>query len=202
MSRRAPEILVLGMDIGSSSLRTALFDERGQRIFKTSASREYAVRYTPDSGAELSPVLRRRGAANCLHETLNVYRAARSLKKRTVNVLARPQPTDFLADQSGWTTSVTSPGRQRIVTEIGRQQTVQSSISDCSPCEVSIWSANDSPQCGQMMSASTIKFIAGATLARRVSVNSARGFFRKLCSEGSFMLHEKTGCAGKARLTS
>jgi gluconokinase len=81
MSRRAPEILVLAMDIGSSSLRTALFDERGQRIFETSASRDYAVRYTPDGGAELSPVVLRRAAANCLHETLNVYRAARSLKK-------------------------------------------------------------------------------------------------------------------------
>jgi hypothetical protein len=95
----------------------------------------------------------------------------------------RLQPTDFLADQSGWTTSVISPGRQRIITEIGRQQTVQSSTSDCSRCEVSIWSANDSPQCGQMMSVSTIRFIPGATLARKVSVDCAHGFFRKLLAK-------------------
>src|SRR4051794_11091349 len=43
-----------------------------------------------------------------------------------------------------------------MVSAIGRQQTVQSSINDCSLCEVSIWSGNASPQCGQMISVSTV----------------------------------------------
>jgi len=33
--------------------------------------------------------------------------------------------------------STTEPGRQRIVNVMGRQQTVQSSMIDCSGCEVS-----------------------------------------------------------------
>ena len=52
-----------------------------------------------------------------------------------------------------------SPGRQRIVSAIGRQHTVQSSINDCSRCEVSIWRGNVSPQCGHVISVSTVSSI-------------------------------------------
>ena len=51
--------------------------------------------------------------------------------------------------------SIISPGRQRIVSSIGRQQTEQSSVNTCSLKEVSIKSGNTSPQCGQAMSVST-----------------------------------------------
>src|SRR2546423_571437 len=51
---------------------------------------------------------------------------------------------------------VTEPGWQRTVRLIGRQQTLQSSISDCSACEVSICNGKTSPQCGQVISVSTI----------------------------------------------
>jgi CheY-like chemotaxis protein len=43
-----------------------------------------------------------------------------------------------------------------MVSAIGRQQTVQSSISDCSRCDVSTSNGNDSPQCGQVISVSTV----------------------------------------------
>ena len=54
------------------------------------------------------------------------------------------------------TKSRTRPGSHRIVRLIGRQQTVQSSIIDCSDCEVSICNGKTSPQCGQVISVSTI----------------------------------------------
>jgi gluconokinase len=79
MSRR-PELLVLAMDIGTSSTRTALFDEKGRLFAKTVASRGYAVCYTEDSG-ELSPAVLRRASANCVQETLRARRASASLRK-------------------------------------------------------------------------------------------------------------------------
>jgi gluconokinase len=79
--RRRPELLVLAMDIGSSSTRTALFDEKGRLFAKTSGSRGYAVRYTEDGGAELSPAVLRRASANCLQETARAWRASPALRK-------------------------------------------------------------------------------------------------------------------------
>lgn len=82
-----PELLVLAMDIGSSSTRSALFDEKGRAFAETSASREYAVRYTADGGAELSPVLLRRASAECLRKTLQARRASPSLRKIPIAAL-------------------------------------------------------------------------------------------------------------------
>src|SRR6266480_4087346 len=50
-----------------------------------------------------------------------------------------------------------APGRQRIVSVIGRQQTAQSSIRVCSSCEVSICIGKISPQCGQVISLFVIR---------------------------------------------
>ena len=52
--------------------------------------------------------------------------------------------------------AITSPGRQRIVKLIGRQQTLQSSIKSCSRWEVSTSRLKVSPQCGQTTSAETM----------------------------------------------
>jgi gluconokinase len=82
-----PELLVLAMDIGSSSTRSALFDENGRGLAGTSASREYAVRYTADGGAELSPVLLRRASAECLRKTLQARYASPSLRKIPIAAL-------------------------------------------------------------------------------------------------------------------
>jgi gluconokinase len=84
---RRPELLVLAMDIGSSSTRSALLDENSRPLLGTGASREYAVRYTADGGAELSPALLRRASAECLRKTLQARRASPSLRKIPIAVL-------------------------------------------------------------------------------------------------------------------
>jgi gluconokinase len=84
---RCPELLVVAMDIGSSSTRSALFDENGRALAGTGASREYAVRYTADGGAELSPMLLRRASADCLRKTLQARRASPSLRKIPIAAL-------------------------------------------------------------------------------------------------------------------
>src|SRR5450755_2760692 len=61
--------LVLAMDIGSSSLRTALFTDSGTRILQSTATRKYSLRYTADGGAELNPRDLLRAANVCLKET-------------------------------------------------------------------------------------------------------------------------------------
>lgn len=58
--------------------------------------------------------------------------------------------------------SMISPGRLRICSVMGRQQTLQSSTSDCSPNEVSTRSGKASPQCGQTTVVSTSNSIRRA----------------------------------------
>jgi gluconokinase len=73
MRRSESELLVLAMDIGTSSTRTALFDERGVRLPESFASAKYAVRYTEDGGAELAPAVLLRAAKGCLRKTLRAH---------------------------------------------------------------------------------------------------------------------------------
>src|SRR5690348_11096535 len=70
---------VLALDLGSSSVRTALFDLRGRRLVKSTAQVAYQVQYTTDGGAELSPSVVCEAAAKCLRQTL---------QKRTGSVVA------------------------------------------------------------------------------------------------------------------
>jgi gluconokinase len=86
MLRPEPEALILAVDIGSSSTRSALFDLKGDLLAGTDARREYAVQYTPDGGAELSPLVLRRAARVCLRETLRAHRSSRLCKIPIVGV--------------------------------------------------------------------------------------------------------------------
>jgi gluconokinase len=79
---------VLAMDIGSSSARSALFDEAGRVLTKTLASREYAVRYTADRGAELSPTVLLRAAKLCLQKTLRARDSTRSFREIPIAAVA------------------------------------------------------------------------------------------------------------------
>lgn len=76
--------LVLAIDIGTSSLRTALFDGRAQRFIRTTAQQTYPLRITPDGGAELSPAVLRQTLLRCLTKTLRSYRSDRTLRSRPI----------------------------------------------------------------------------------------------------------------------
>jgi gluconokinase len=83
-SREPSSALVLAIDIGTSSLRTALFDARGRRLVRTTAQEAYSLRVTADGGAELSPQTLRRTFLQCLAKTLRVYRGDRTLRLRPI----------------------------------------------------------------------------------------------------------------------
>ena len=88
MPRTAPELLILAMDIGTSSTRSALFDQGGRRIAATSASEKYATRYTADGGAELKPEMLRRAATSCLRRTLAARARSTSLCRVPIVAIA------------------------------------------------------------------------------------------------------------------
>lgn len=87
MSRR-PDCLVLAMDVGSSSARCALLDERGRFFGETHAKRAYAIRYTADRGAELSPAILRRAVTACLGETLRKRRNSALLRRVPIRAVS------------------------------------------------------------------------------------------------------------------
>jgi gluconokinase len=74
----------LAIDIGTSSLRTALFDARARRFVGTTAQQAYPLRVTSDGGAELSPQTLRQAVLRCLTRTLRFYRADRALRSRPI----------------------------------------------------------------------------------------------------------------------
>ncbi len=76
--------LVLAFDIGTSSLRTALFDAQGQRLPKTTAQQTYPLHTDTSGKAILKPQDLLRAATACLEETLTVYRRTAALKKRPI----------------------------------------------------------------------------------------------------------------------
>ena len=80
MNRRRPERVVLAIDIGTSSVRTALFDENAERIPHSNADQVYRVRHTLDHGAELDPQVLLRATRKCLRRT-------RRLTKRPVDAI-------------------------------------------------------------------------------------------------------------------
>lgn len=70
--------LVLAMDIGSSSVRTAFVSADGRRHLSSTASRQYAVRYSQEGAAELDARMILRSARSCLQETLRWRRASKT----------------------------------------------------------------------------------------------------------------------------
>src|SRR5438067_11486783 len=74
MKRASPQILAF--DIGTSSLRTALFDSRGERIAGTTAQKTYRLKNTGDGGAELAPAALLKAAREALKQTLRHAKGA------------------------------------------------------------------------------------------------------------------------------
>lgn len=71
---------LLALDIGTSSCRTAFFDESGKRILESTAQKTYPLWTTSDGGAELDPHLLLDAVRRCLAQTLAHARSTRALR--------------------------------------------------------------------------------------------------------------------------
>jgi gluconokinase len=69
MPRRPTEPVVLALDLGTSSVRTTLFDGNAKPIPHSKASQFYRVRHSADHGAELDPQVLLRATQKCLRQT-------------------------------------------------------------------------------------------------------------------------------------
>jgi gluconokinase len=67
-NRRCTAPVVLALDIGTSSVRCALFDARARRILKNSASETYRLRNSREHGAELDPAILLHATRKCLRQ--------------------------------------------------------------------------------------------------------------------------------------
>src|SRR5213079_428189 len=76
MDRRRPEPSVLAIDIGTSSVRSALFDETARRLPETSASEVYELRHSVEHGAELEPHVLLRATKRCLRKTCGLTKSS------------------------------------------------------------------------------------------------------------------------------
>lgn len=80
--------LVLALDLGTSSTRTALFDEQANRVAATTAQQTYNLLTTPDGGAELEPAALLGAVRHCMEQTMRVYRQDPLLKARPIAAIA------------------------------------------------------------------------------------------------------------------
>jgi gluconokinase len=76
--------LILALDVGTSSTKTALFDARGNRLKKTTAQESYALRVTHDGGAELAVPDLERDILRAIRSTLLARRRDPGLKHRPI----------------------------------------------------------------------------------------------------------------------
>ncbi len=83
-----PRLLVLALDIGSSSVRSAFFSETGVRHLPSTASRKYAVKYSAAGGAELDSAIVLRAARHCVRETLRCRRQSPALRHAPIIAVA------------------------------------------------------------------------------------------------------------------
>ncbi len=88
MTKRPAEFLILAIDIGTSSTRTALFDCRGRLLPRSSAAKQYSLDYQKDGAAELSPFILLNAARNARDRTLHAHRQLRPAKRIPVAVVA------------------------------------------------------------------------------------------------------------------
>ena len=76
--------LILAIDVGTSSCRTALFSGTGARLVETTAQQSYPLLTTSDDGAELEPSLLLRAVVECLGRTMSHARGDKTLRGRPV----------------------------------------------------------------------------------------------------------------------
>ncbi|MEK0450978.1 MAG: hypothetical protein RL088_3246 [Verrucomicrobiota bacterium] len=76
--------LVLAIDLGTSSTRTAFFDTEGRRLAHTTAQQTYPLLTSPDGKAELEPGALLGAVKMCIAESLRLRRADPSLKNLAI----------------------------------------------------------------------------------------------------------------------
>jgi gluconokinase len=78
------ESLVLALDIGTSSTRTALFDSQARRLGATTTQQSYPLLTSAESAAEISPALLRKALLQCMEGTMRQYREDGTLRGRRI----------------------------------------------------------------------------------------------------------------------
>lgn len=76
--------LILALDLGTSSSRTALFDSEGKRLAGTTAQQTYPLLTSADGAAELEPGVLLSAVRRCLEQTMQHYRSDAALKGRAI----------------------------------------------------------------------------------------------------------------------
>jgi gluconokinase len=76
--------LILALDVGTSSTKTALFDAQGNRLLKTTAQKTYALRVTHDGAAELAVSDLEKAVISAIRDTLLAHQRDRRLRNRPI----------------------------------------------------------------------------------------------------------------------
>jgi gluconokinase len=76
--------LILALDMGTSSSRSALFTAEGARLVHTTAQEGYPLLTSKEGGAELEPAALRQAILRCMEETLRQYRQDATLQGRPI----------------------------------------------------------------------------------------------------------------------
>jgi len=76
--------LILAIDIGTSSARTALFDSAANRLAATTAQQTYPLITSTDGAAELEPSVMLSAVLRCLEQTMQRYRTDPTLRGRGI----------------------------------------------------------------------------------------------------------------------
>ena len=84
MGRDMSMPLVLAIDLGTSSTRTAFFDSEGRRLIHTTAQQSYPLLTSADGMAELEPGALLGAVKMCIAESLCLRRSDASLKSLTI----------------------------------------------------------------------------------------------------------------------
>ena len=80
--------LILALDLGTSSTRTAFFDTDANRLANTTAQQTYPLLTTVDGGAELEPGVLLSAVRRCLEQTMQRYRSDATLRGRPIAGIA------------------------------------------------------------------------------------------------------------------
>jgi gluconokinase len=76
--------LILALDIGTSSTRTALFDSHANRLHGTTAQQTYPLVTSVDGCAELEPGVLLSAVRRCMEQTMHHHRSTAALRGRPI----------------------------------------------------------------------------------------------------------------------